>query len=232
MANPVFTRIVQATTHGRAVVRIAAGIPRGLIFGFHGYAETAEIQLQRLTEIPGADDWTLVSVQGLHHFYRGRSQDVVASWMTRQDRDLAIADNIRYVDAVVEAVTETEPLPIVHVGFSQGVAMAFRAAIRGYAGSAGVIAAGGDVPPDLLEDSRSWFPPALLMRGARDEWYTQAKLDADFGALRPRCTEVRKVVLEAGHEWTADAAREAGLWLTSLPFARGAAGPPRPNGTR
>jgi hypothetical protein len=93
---------------------------------------------------------------------------------------------------------------------------------------------GGDVPPDLLEDSRSWFPSTLLMRGARDEWNTQAKLDADFAALRPRCTDARKVVLDAGHEWTVDAAEEAGRWLTSLslPSTRGAAAPPPPSETR
>ena len=50
--------------------------------------------------------------------------------MTRQDREAAIADNIDYVDRVV-AATRTAAEPLVFAGFSQGVAMAFRAAVRG-----------------------------------------------------------------------------------------------------
>ena len=60
--------------------------------------------MQRLDDIPDAAAWTLVSIQGLHRFYRGRSEEVVASWMTREDRDLAIADNRAYVAAALEGV--------------------------------------------------------------------------------------------------------------------------------
>jgi len=42
-------------------------------------------------------------VQGLHRFYRSRSEIVVASWMTKQDRELAIGDNIDYVRRAVES---------------------------------------------------------------------------------------------------------------------------------
>ena len=42
-------------------------------------------------------------MQALHPFYT-KTERIVASWMTRQDRELAIADNIRYVQAVIDAV--------------------------------------------------------------------------------------------------------------------------------
>src|SRR5262249_2253174 len=74
---------IAATTHGRVLVRPARGATsRGVLAGFHGYSETAAIQLARLEAIPGAAAWTLVSVQALHRFYRGRAQEVGASWMT------------------------------------------------------------------------------------------------------------------------------------------------------
>ena len=125
-------RTVVASTHGRFLVRKPEGGGRApLLVGFHGYAETAETQLERLRQLPGTERWVLASVQGLHTFYRGRSQDVVASWMTRQHRDLAIADNIAYVSGVVDSVArecETTQGPVL-AGFSQGVATAFRAAV-------------------------------------------------------------------------------------------------------
>ena len=100
-----------------------------------------------LQRIPNASEWLLVAVQALHPFYT-KNERIVASWMTRLDRELAIADNVRYVAAVVEAVRDElglETSPIVFAGFSQGVAMAYRAAAA--IPAAGVIALAGDVPP-------------------------------------------------------------------------------------
>jgi hypothetical protein len=76
-----------------------------MLVGFHGYAESADVQLDRLRAIPGTERWLLVSIQGLHRFYQPRTNDVVASWMTRQDRELATVDNLAYVTAVLDAVT-------------------------------------------------------------------------------------------------------------------------------
>ncbi len=205
---------IDASVHGRVLVTPATGTSRGFLIGFHGYAETAEIQLERLAAIPGASAWTLVSIQGLNRFYRGRTQETVASWMTRQDRDLAIPDNIRYVDSVVASVCEgSAEAPIVCAGFSQGVAMAFRAAVRGRFGCAGIVAVGGDVPPELLDDPTFRFPPVLLARGMKDEWHTQVKLDADVSALESRGVAVRSFVHPDGHEWTEAVAREAERFL-------------------
>ena len=207
------TLSIEAPAHGRVLVRDVDS-PRGLLVGFHGYAETAETQLERLAAVPGTDAWTLVAAQGLNRFYRGRTQDVVAGWMTRQDRDDAIRDNVAYVDNVIKA-TRNGSEPIVVAGFSQGVAMAFRAAVLGRAGVNGVIAVGGDIPPELLAGSASAspFPRVLLIRGATDDWYTAKKLDADMSALRARGEEPEAFTHDGGHEWTADVAMAAGDFL-------------------
>ena len=83
---------VAATVHGRFVVR--PGPPERLLIGFHGYAETAETHLDELLKIGGVEEWTVASVQALHPFYTARTQQIVASWMTRLDRELAIAPRI------------------------------------------------------------------------------------------------------------------------------------------
>jgi hypothetical protein len=75
-----------------------------LVVGFHGYGQSAEDMLSELERIPGNERWTLLSVQALHRFYSRGHERVVASWMTSQDRELAIADNLAYVDRVVGSV--------------------------------------------------------------------------------------------------------------------------------
>lgn len=219
----VSTLLVRTHTHGRILLRAAAE-PRaaGLVVGFHGYAENAAQQLERLAAIPGADAWALLAIQGLHRFYRARGEEVVASWMTREDRLEAIRDNIGYVDAAVEEAGRIAPDgPIVFVGFSQGVPMAFRSAICGCTPCAGVIAVGGEVAPELLEGRTEVFPPVLLIRGREDDWYTAARLEAEAAALRSRCPSVATHEVDGGHEWTAAAAEAAGGFLSSLL-------PPRP----
>lgn len=214
MSDHIDITNVEARTHGRVLVRAARGPAAGILIGFHGYYENADVQMTRLREIPDTADWTLVCPQALHRFYRARTEDVVASWMTRQDRELAIADNIAYLDRVVTSVIgRTAPAPIVCVGFSQGVSMAFRAGMRGRVPCRALIAVGGEVPPEIRDDPAVAWPPVLFIRGSRDEWYTQAKLDADLNALRTRGADARAVVVDAPHDWTGDVAREAGHFL-------------------
>jgi len=189
-------------THGRVLVQDAhAAARKGLLVGFHGYMENAQIQMDRLQAIRGASNWTLVSIQGLHRFYRGRSDEVVASWMTREDRELAIADNLAYVAAALDQIPHDRSTRIVYTGFSQGVAMAFRAGVLGTFPSSGVVAVGGDVPPELVADETLRFPAVLLARGSRDDWFTQAKFDKDVAALTTRGVALEPLVYDGAHEW-------------------------------
>jgi predicted esterase len=195
---------ISTQTHGRYLVSANPEPHAPLLIGFHGYGETAEEELARLRTIPGTDDWTLVSVQGLHQFYRRRTNEVVASWMTRQNRELAIQDNIAFVANVVRLISgkSSEGRTVVFSGFSQGVAMAFRAAAFLGVPVAGVIACGGDVPPELDAQQLQRIRTALLGRGSRDTWYTVEKLASDEHRLRTAGVSVRSAVLDAEHEWT------------------------------
>ena len=168
-----------------------------MLVGFHGYGETAEHMLANLRALaerdsdarPGdlagtASSWCLVSVQALHRFYT-KSDEVAANWMTRQDRELEIEHNIAYVWSVVRAVEREYRVqrPLVFAGFSQGVAMAYRAAAA--SGCDGLILLAGDVPLDVASRA-SGLPPILLGRGTQDKWYTEEKAAADTRVLRAR----------------------------------------------
>lgn len=194
------------TTHGRYLVAPAAsaGAGAGFVVGCHGYAEAAEVQMTRIRRIAGADAWTVISIQGMHRFYQRRSSDVVASWMTRQDRDQAIADNIAYVGAVVGAVAQElgDPARVVFAGFSQGVATAYRAAAAIGRAVHGVMSVGGDVPPEITDAGLARVGGALVCRGATDSWYSVDKFDHDIGRLRRAGVPVTPLAFDGGHEWS------------------------------
>jgi len=191
-----------------------------MIVGFHGYGETAEDELRRLQTIPGLDHWAVVSIQGLHQFYRRSTDEVVASWMTRQNRELAIADNIAYVQNVVNTLSQDSPSTLVLSGFSQGVAMAFRAAVGLNQPVTAVIACGGDIPPELEPNALARIPTVLIGRGVRDEWYTSEKQAADEERLRAAGVAVQSVVVNASHEWTAEFSEISSKFLGSTTLHR------------
>ena len=210
---------IAATTHGRFLVSPAARAePAPMLVGFHGYGEHAERHLEELDRIPGSEGWIRVAVQALHRHYSESRRHVVGSWMTRQDREFAIADNVAYVSGVVKAVRsayKTAP-PLVYCGFSQGVAMAYRATLRAGHPCRGVIALAGDVPPELQTDPDADWPQVLIGRGRQDTWYTQEKLDADLRFLQRTQAHAESLVFNGGHEWTEEFRAAAGRFLAEL----------------
>src|SRR6185503_9122457 len=103
--------------------------------------------------------------------------------------------------AVVDAVRGDVPAagPLVYAGFSQGASMAWRAAAHSGHACAGVIALGGDMPPDVADDVSAPLPPALVARGERDEWFTDEKMDRELARLTARGVKVTKLVFDGGH---------------------------------
>ena len=197
-------RTIEARTHGRYLVRPPrVKGPWPLLVGFHGYRENAATHMAILESIPGTEKWLIVAVQGLHRFYM-KGGDVVASWMTREDRELAIADNVAYVDRVVAAVRVEFATgePLFFAGFSQGTAMAFRAAAHLRAN--GLIVVGADVPPDVAAGTAVPLPPVLYGRGRDDELYTAESHAQDVATLERLGVAVESVTFDGGHALTPD----------------------------
>jgi predicted esterase len=195
------THTISVRTHGRYLVHRSPSA-RGTLVGFHGYKENAVIAMAVLRQLAGDRAVDLVSVQGLHRFYASGGT-VVASWMTKEDREHAIADNVAYVDHVLTAVAADAGLtrPLIYVGFSQGVAMAYRAAALVQRRCDGLIALAGDVPPDVAPLAAS-LPPTLIGRGTEEPYYTADKAARDLELLRAAGVGVLDHVFEGGHLWT------------------------------
>jgi predicted esterase len=187
-----------------------------MLVGFHGYGEDAERMLEALVRVRGDRHWLLVSIQALNRFYN-RVNDVVANWMTRQDREQAIADNLSYIGSVVSAVRREEPVSnvLVYAGFSQGVAMAYRAAAFAGLGNSGLIVLAGDVPPDVAPQL-GILPPVLIGRGTTDHWYTEPKAAADLELFTAAGVTPAVHVFEGGHLWDQAFITRAGEFLDLL----------------
>jgi predicted esterase len=209
------TRHVPAIVHGRFLVRWPDGPASGLLVGFHGYGERAEESLAAMARLAAGSAWAVAAIQALHPFYRRSDQEVVAGWMTRLDRERAIEDNVAYVARALAALREEQaarraasgsgsaapPPRLALAGFSQGVAMAYRAAARCGVPVHALVALAGDVPPELHHAELRGFPPVLVGRGSADDWYTAEQLEADLAVLARLGVAAEGCTFEGGHEW-------------------------------
>jgi predicted esterase len=212
------SRSIATTIHGRYLADVPDQQgPHPLLVGFHGYGETAETHLEQLRRIPGSPDWVIVSVRALHLFYT-KGGDVVGSWMTKLDRDDAVADNAAYVSAIVTEVKAALPVDgrLAFIGFSQGASMAYRAAARGGHPCQAVLAIAGDMPPEVADDALFRWPPVLITRGEQDRYFAADKMERDVAHLRGRGADVETVVFPGGHEWADPVFAAAGSLLTRV----------------
>ena len=212
---------IEARTHGRYLVDRPEGDgPFPVLVGFHGYSEGAERMLEELRRVRGDRRWLVVSIQALSRFY-SRASTVVASWMTREDRELAIEDNILYVRSVIAAIRREQSVTdgLVYAGFSQGTAMAYRAvafvAADGIPRPTGAILLAGDIPPDVVPHLRE-LPPLLVGRGREDHLYTERMAAEDLERFKAAGVEPTVHLFDGGHAWDESFVARAGQFLDAL----------------
>ncbi len=205
---------IATITHGRYLVHGEAGEGAPLLVGFHGYGENADRHMKKLRRIEGADGWLLCAVGALHPFYNNKTGEVIDSWMTRRGREQAIVDNVSYVSRVIAEVRQRykPSTRLVFAGFSQGVAMAYRATAASGFRCHGLISLAGDVPPDVAANGGS-LPPVLVGRGTQDTWYDETKMEDDLTVLKKLGVDVETCVFEGGHDWTPEFYASAGEFL-------------------
>ena len=102
-----------------------------VVYVLHGYGMSAKefiAQFECLVK-PGV---MIVAPEGLSRFYRkGFSGDVIASWMTKEDRLAEIEDYVGYLDSLHRLVVSGKDVITIVLGFSQGVATASRWLYKG-----------------------------------------------------------------------------------------------------
>ena len=217
---------VPALVHGRVLLE-SPPAPTALLVGSHGYAPRGEDALAFLRPLAAGDagspprNWAIAAPQALHPFYRTRDQEVVAGWMTKLDRELAIADNVAYTARAVAELRQRLPTVrrLAIVAFSQGVAIGYRTAARCGQRVDAVVALAGDLPPELhgVAPDGLWGtrPPVLIGRGDSEEWYSEEKLVADVAALGALEMPVEVCRFAGGHEWGAPFVERARAFLAA-----------------
>lgn len=150
-----------------------------VVFVLHGYGQLAEFFIRKF-EL--GDDYYIVAPEGMHRFYlQGSSGRVGASWMTSEDRESDISDNIQWLNALDNELSSFKTFDQkIILGFSQGGATAARWFYKGSTNANHLIMWASVFPPDLdmtkeiINQNKQMH---YFVIGNEDEFYENDALD-------------------------------------------------------
>ncbi len=177
--------------------------PHPLLIVLHGFGQVAG-QFIKVFE-PLAQKGILVAApQGAHQLYTNlKERRVGFSWLTKYERDQSVSDFVAYMEQFFKLLQETcevDSQRVFMLGFSQGVSMAYRTWAHSSLPVRGVIACGGDLPPDIVEQLEG-LPPIqiLLVHGRQDEEVSPEKAQKALKHLRASGLKPELFDFEGGH---------------------------------
>jgi predicted esterase len=163
----------------------AAGA-KALWIVLHGYGQLARFFLTKFEGL--GKDVMIVAPEGLNRYYLDEAhQRVGATWMTREDREHEIQDQVDYLDSLVDLLHgEAGDLPVKVLGFSQGVATACRWSLKGRTRLDHLVLWAGGIPPEPVPEKlrAAWqhMTPDLVL-GTQDEFADEKALQAQVARL-------------------------------------------------
>lgn len=169
-----------------------------VLFVLHGYGMQASEFIKRFNSLiePGT---IIVAPEGLSRFYRkGFAGDVVASWMTREDRHHEIADYIAYLNQLYDLFIVSDSVKAYVLGFSQGASTASRWVMAGNRKFDGFIIWSGEFAPDIAEFNRG-IEVIWQILGDSDEFIDTSRFEKQTQYLESKGFKIKNVQFEGGH---------------------------------
>lgn len=176
---------------------------RAIWIVLHGYGQLARYFLRKFE---GLEQGLLIAApEGLSRFYTEEGHTRVgATWMTREDREHEIADQVTYLDALAtELLRTTGEVPLNVLGFSQGVATACRWSLSGNTTIHRLVLWAGGLPPepDPPQLQAAWSKLDLhLVLGTQDQYAGDGDLQAQSARLRMANVPHQVHRFQGGHE--------------------------------
>tara|TARA_B100000768_G_C11283197_1_gene379999 strand:+ start:1907 stop:2560 length:654 start_codon:yes stop_codon:yes gene_type:complete len=145
----------------------------------HGYAMLSEFFIQKFKNLDDGNT-LIIAPEALNRFYiDGTYNRVGASWMTKEERESDIEENIQYLNAIIESIyveVGHRHFNLNVLGFSQGGATACRWIFSSEMKVSNLVLWAGDVPKDTLTEKNKSKWGSInthLVMGEKDHLITQ-----------------------------------------------------------
>lgn len=189
--------------------------PKKVLFALHGYGQLVPFFIRKFEML--SEDLLIVAPEGPHRFYlQGSSGRVGASWMTKEEREVDIQDNVIFLDLL--RTTIEERFPNINdsflLGFSQGGATAARWQALGKKLHHALILWASVFPPDLKEVEFKSASKSFFILGNEDEYYPKPDSDELLSDYEQRGFEV--ITYQGKHDINNEVLREILTRLSNI----------------
>lgn len=167
----------------------------------HGYAMLAQYFIKKFDELDLSKNY-VITPEGLSKFYQsGFNGKIGASWMTSEDRENEIHDYTQYLESVYQnfITSKEQNKKIILLGFSQGVSTLFRWANSHKHPYTKIIAWGGTIPKDVLENYHLQDQKIQIYYGDEDPLFTSDQIHSYFKLLEEYSIPYQAIEYHGGH---------------------------------
>lgn len=196
--------------------------PAPLLIALHGYGANKR-QMGREARAIVPEGFAVASLQGLHQHMKepkepGGPARFGFGWLSNFHPEESVAIHHQALLDLMQTLTNegvADPARIFLLGFSQSCALNYRFAFTHADRLRGVIGICGGLPGDW-ETSELYQPTKAAvfhLTGARDEWYSPARVGNYEERLRLRAAEVEFKSYDAAHEMVPAMREDVRAWL-------------------
>lgn len=171
----------------------------------HGYGQLAQYFIRKFSTLADKDHF-VIAPEALSRFYlEGFSGRVGATWMTREEREFDIQDNVNYLNNIYRHFDlESLNIPLHVLGFSQGVATVCRWVVKAGVNCDSLILWAGIFPPDLNTDfefSIEYFQnkKVFIVYGTKDQFLRSEHLE-EIEKFKHKHSRLEVMTFNGGHE--------------------------------
>lgn len=174
-----------------------------VLFVIHGYGQLANYFIRHFESLAAEKKICVIAPEGLSRFYMaGFNGKVGASWMTKEDREWEIQDQKVYLEQIYAHFFAQNPHAKFHLlGFSQGVATAWRWLCNGEAKFSSFTLWAGECPRE--------FPESILnklqkmdfyhVHALQDEFIPVAAAEAQYQFLKNHFPQIQSLHFDGKH---------------------------------
>ncbi|WGK64148.1 alpha/beta hydrolase [Croceiramulus getboli] len=175
-------------------------------FVFHGMGYLSRYFLNYFKHLNREENYIIAPQAPSKYYQDDRFKHVGASWLTREERDRSMQNNLNYLNAVFEGelgTVDLSNLRFIVLGYSQGVSVALRwIASRNISCDDLVIHSGG-LPEELEKSQFEHLQNASIHQvfGDSDHYISPSRLDLEQKKSKALFgDQVTQVVFKGGHE--------------------------------
>jgi len=143
-------------------------------FVCHGIDYLSRYFLKYFKELNTEENYVIAPQASSKHYLGSAYKHVGASWLTKENTDVEIENNMHYFDAVFEAENIPKTVNLIVLGYSQGVSIATRYVAKRQLQCSQMILLSGGLPNELTADIFKFLNAKVtLVYGDNDEFITK-----------------------------------------------------------